>query len=119
MEKLQQVTHRALDAVRIALAEGVEVAFGTDLIGYMHDRQSGDFVLRMAAMSPVQALQSATFVGARLLRQEGQIGELVSGALADLLIVDGDPTRELSMLADPSRGIRLVMQGGRVVRSSL
>ena len=50
-----------------------------------------------------------------MMRQEGQIGELVAGAWADLLIVDGDPTQELSMLTRPDTGIRLVMQAGRVV----
>ena len=85
----------------------------------MHDRQSGEFELRLAAMSPVEALQSATIVAAQLMRQEGQIGQLVKGAWADLLVVEGDPTTSLAMLTEPAQGIRLVMQGGRAVRSSL
>ena len=55
----------------------------------------------------------------RSSRQEGQIGQIVRGAHADLLIVDDDPTRELSMLTEPQRGIRLVMKGGRVYRDKL
>lgn len=119
LEKLERVQSRGIEAVRIARAEGVPVVFGTDLLGHMHERQNGEFDLRLQAMGPVEALQSATVVAARLMRQEGRIGELVAGAYADLLIVDGDPTRELSMLTRPEEGIRLVMQGGRVVRSSL
>jgi imidazolonepropionase-like amidohydrolase len=119
LEKLERVKSRGIEAVRIARAEGVPVVFGTDLLGHMHERQSGEFDLRLRAMSPVEALQSATIVAARLMRQEGRIGELVAGAFADLLIVDGDPTQELSMLTRPKEGIRLVMQGGRTVRSSL
>jgi imidazolonepropionase-like amidohydrolase len=117
--KLERVKSRGIEAVRIARAEGVPVVFGTDLLGHMHERQSGEFELRLQAMSPVEALQSATIVAARLMRQEGRIGELVAGAFADLLIVDGNPTQELSMLMRPAEGIRLVMQGGRTVRSSL
>jgi len=64
-------------------------------------------------------LQSATITAARLMRLEGEVGELRAGARADRLLVDGDPTVELSMLARPETGIRLVMQGGRTVRSSL
>ena len=41
------------------------------------------------------------------------------GAWADLLVVDGDPTQSLGMLAEPEQGIRLLMQGGRVVRNRL
>ena len=119
LEKLERVKSRGIEAVRIARAEGVPVVFGTDLLGHMHERQNGEFDLRLQAMGPVEALQSATIVAARLMRQEGRIGEVVAGAFADLLVVDGDPTQDLSMLTNPEQGIRLVMQGGRTVRSSL
>jgi imidazolonepropionase-like amidohydrolase len=81
----------------------------------MHSRQSGEFVLRLGAMSPVEVLQSATMEAARLMRQEGAIGELVPGAWADLLIVSGDPTQDLSTLAEAPHGLELVMQAGRIV----
>ena len=119
LDKLAKVQTRGIEAVRIARDEGVPVVFGTDLLGHMHDRQSGEFDLRLLAMSPVQALQSATIVAARLMRAEGEIGELLPGAWADLLVVDGDPTAGLAMLTAPETGIRLLMQGGRTVRNSL
>jgi len=119
LDKLAMVQSRGLDAVRIARAEGVPVVFGTDLLGHMHGQQSGEFLLRLGAMTPVEALQSATITAARLMRLEGQVGQLVPGSFADLLLVDGEPTQELGMLADPARGIRLLMKGGRVVRHTL
>jgi imidazolonepropionase-like amidohydrolase len=100
-------------------AAGVPVVFGTDLLGHMHVQQNAEFGIRLQAMGPVEVLQSATITAARLLRAEGQIGQLLPGAWADLLVVDGDPTAGLDMLAAPATGIRLLMQGGRVVRSSL
>jgi imidazolonepropionase-like amidohydrolase len=118
LDKLATVGQRGIDAVRLAVSEGVSVVFGTDLLGHMHDRQSGEFDLRLQAMNPVQALQSATLVAAQLMRQEGQLGELVAGAWADLLVVEGDPTRELSMLTRPA-GLRLIVQGGRIVKNTL
>ncbi len=119
LEKLEMVKGRGLDAVRIARAEGVPVVFGTDLLGHMHGRQSGEFDLRCAAMPAAEALQSATITAARLMRQEGHIGQLVAGAFADLLIVEGDPMRSLAMLTAPAQGIRLLMQAGRVVADRL
>lgn len=119
LEKLKVVQDQGLNAVRLARGEGVPVVFGTDLLGRMHERQNTEFVLRSAALSPIEVLQSATINAARLMRQEGQIGQLVAGAFADLLIVDGDPAQELSMLASPATGLRLLMQGGRTVRSTL
>jgi imidazolonepropionase-like amidohydrolase len=119
LAKLKSVRERGIEAVRIARAEGVPVAFGTDLLGHMHARQSGEFDLRLAVMTPVEILQSATFVAAQLMRQEGRIGQIVAGAWADLLVIDGDPTRDLAMLAEPEVGVRLIMQGGRIVRNRL
>ena len=119
LTKLKSVHELGIEAVRLARAEGVPVVFGTDLLGHMHERQSGEFALRAVAMSTIEVLQSATITAARLMRQEAHIGQIVPGAFADLLIVDGDPGTELSMLAAPKNGIRFLMQAGRMVRSSL
>ncbi len=119
LAKLKSVHDQGLNAVRLARAEGVPVVFGTDLLGHMHARQSGEFALRLPAMSPIEVLQSATITAARLMRQEAHIGQLVPGAFADLLVVEGDPAKDLSMLAAPQQGIRLLMQAGRVVLSRL
>jgi imidazolonepropionase-like amidohydrolase len=115
LAKLRHVQDRGLDAVRLARAEGVPVVFGTDLLGHMQARQSSEFALRAPVVPPVELLQSATSTAARLMGLEGQVGALVPGAFADLLVVEGDPIESLQMLADPQRGIHLLMQGGRVV----
>ncbi len=119
LDKLAQVHARGLDSLRIAQAEGVPIVFGTDLLGHMHARQAGEFTIRAGVQTPVQVLQGATIEAARMMRQEGQLGQIVPGALADLLIVDGNPTRDVSMLAEPERGIRLILQGGRICRDTL
>jgi len=64
-------------------------------------------------------LKRATIEADRLMRQQGAIGELVPAAWADLVVVDGDPTQNLSMLADPKRGPLLVMKIRRVYRDTL
>ncbi len=93
LDKLAKVHAQGIESLRIAQAEGVPIVFGTDLLGHMHARQSGEFNLRLSAQTPLQILQGATIEAARLIRQEGQVGQFLPGALADLLIVDGDPTR--------------------------
>ena len=97
----------------------VPVVFGTDLLGHMHCRQDGEFAPLAAAMPPVEVLQSATTTAAQPMRHEGQNGQLVPGARADLLVVGGDPTQDLAPPAKPETGIRLAMQGGRVVLNRL
>ena len=119
LAKLDNVASQGLHAVRMARAEGVPIVFGTDLLGHMHARQSSEFELRTGAMSPTEMLQSATITAARLMRQENRIGQLVPGAWADLLIVDGDPAQGLAMLGTPEVGVLFIMQGGRVVKDRL
>jgi imidazolonepropionase-like amidohydrolase len=119
LDKLERVRHRGIEAIRIAKAAGIPIAFGTDLLGHMHERQMEEFSLRLAAQTPVEILQGATSVAARLLRAEGRIGVLAAHARADVLLVDGDPTAGVQMWLQPERGIRLLMQGGRVVRDTL
>ena len=119
LEKLKLVQDRGIEAVRIARAEGVPVVFGTDLLGHMHEQQSGEFELRRAAMPAAEALQSATITAARLMRQEGRVGQIVAGAFADLLVVEGDPMSSLAMLAAPDSGMPFVMKGGRIYRNRL
>jgi imidazolonepropionase-like amidohydrolase len=119
LAKLATVSARGIESVRLAISESVPVVFGTDLLGHMHDRQSGEFDLRLPAMSSVQVLQSATFTAAQLLREEGRLGELAAGAWADVLLVDGDPTRDLSMLTKPDQSIRVIVQAGSVKKNIL
>jgi imidazolonepropionase-like amidohydrolase len=58
-------------------------------------------------------IQSATLVNAEIVRRSGELGELVPGAYADLLIVDGDPYRDLRVLQDQGERIDAIMKAGR------
>ena len=115
LDKLSHVQSRGVQAIALAQAEGVPIVFGTDLLGHMHARQSTEFALRAAVQTPVQVLQSATIQAARLMKQEGQIGQITPGAWADMLVVDGDPTQDGTLLGDPAGAIRMLIQGGRQV----
>jgi imidazolonepropionase-like amidohydrolase len=58
-------------------------------------------------------------VNAELLMQEGRLGCIRPGAHADLLVVDGDPLKDIELLAANGRHLRLIMRGGEVVRNQL
>lgn len=119
LDKLDRVKERGLDAIRIADAEGVPIAFGTDLLGTMHDDQSNEFTLRALAMPSARILQGATSVAARMMGQEGRLGVICAGAVADLIVVDGDPMVDLSLLQHQGAHLPIIMKAGRWVRNRL
>ena len=85
----------------------------TALLGEAHPLQSEELLIRARVQSNLDVLRSATLIGAELLGQTGRLGEIAPGAVADLLLVDGDPLSDLGCLGQGER-IPLVMQGGRV-----
>ena len=119
LAKLARVRLAGIESLRIAREAGVPIGFGTDLLGPMHDDQSNEFAIRLGAMSAIEVLQSATSVNARLLGRERELGVVARGALADLIVVDGDPTVDLSLLLGQGERMPVVMKAGRFVRDRL
>ena len=70
-------------------------------------------------MSAPDIVRSATLVNAEIVRQEGKIGELIPGAHADLLVVDGDPYRDISVFRGDGGNLAAIMLGGRFVKNTL
>ena len=85
----------------------------------MQEEQLNEFTLRRQVQPPADILRSATTVAARLLRLEGQVGVVVPGASADLLVVEGDPLQDITVLTDPQRRLKLVMARGRMAVNHL
>ena len=74
-------------------------------------RDIGHFV-KFFGYSPAEALRCATSIGGELMGMKGEIGVIRKGALADILLVDGDPLQDVTMLADKAR-LAAIMQAGR------
>ena len=112
--KIAQVREAGLRSLEIFRNAGVKIGLGTDLLGASHGLQSEELLIRAQVQSPLEVLQSATLVAAEILGQVGVLGEITPGARADLLLVDGDPLRDLACLTGQGERVALVMQGGRV-----
>lgn len=115
LAKLDAVLHAGRGAIAIAIEEGVKLGFGTDLLGETHDAQSDELRLRAEVQSPLEVLRSATLVNAELIGQSGKLGTLDVGAFADLLLVDGDPLQDVTVLTGQGEKLALIMRGGEIV----
>ncbi|WP_235037045.1 amidohydrolase family protein [Actinomadura sp. K4S16] len=127
-----------------ALEHGVRVAFGTDLLlDPASSARQSEMLARMAGLvgGPLAALKIATSGNAELFRKAGprdpyqnpasadtaaygdgphvaHLGVIAEGAWADLLLVDGDPTRDLRLLADPAN-LKVIIKDGRIHKNTL
>lgn len=117
--KIDDVRLAGMQSLERMAAAGLTMAFGTDLLAEMHRRQSEEFTIRGRVLPAMEVIRSTTLHAARLLRQEGRIGCVVPGALADLIVIDGDPLADLALLGDQGAHMPLVMQGGRFIRNRL
>lgn len=111
--KGRRITEQARRSLRLAIREGVHIAYGTDAGVYPHGENANDFpVLVEAGMSPLEAIRTATLHAADLLGVDDR-GALEPGLLADVIAVPGDPLAAVTAL----QRVVFVMQGGAVYRS--
>jgi imidazolonepropionase-like amidohydrolase len=113
--KVKDVLDAGLASLELAREAGVRIGFGTDLLGETHDQQSREFAIRARVLPPLEIVRSATLVNAELLGRRGELGVVAPGALADLLVVDGDPLADVAPLAAPERHLAAVVKGGALV----
>jgi imidazolonepropionase-like amidohydrolase len=117
--KIDTVRLAGLESLERMRRAGLTMAFGTDLLGAMHRRQSEEFTIRGQVLPAIEVIRSATVHAAKLLRMEGKIGTIAAGAYADLIVVEGDPLKDLSVLTGQGERLSAVMLGGRMVKGSL
>ncbi len=114
--KVDVVRSAGMNSLAVMKKAGLAMAYGSDLLGEMHKYQSEEFVIRGRALPAHEVIGSATHVAAKLLRLEGKIGTIAPGAHADLIVVDGDPLKDLSLLTRQGKHIPLIMKGGAFMK---
>ncbi|KAF6787613.1 amidohydrolase [Colletotrichum sojae] len=115
--KNKEVLERGIESLRIAAAAGVTICHGSDLLGPLQAEQSQEFGLRKPALGSIEVLRGATVNAARMLRQEGFLGQVREGFAADLLVLSGDPLEDVSILDEPEKSVLAVIKDGRVYTS--
>ncbi len=114
VDKIKVVHDVHRDAVRRAHEAGVKIALGTDSSGTLCPFGENARELELyveVGMSPVAALEAGTRVAAEAMGLASEIGTLEVGKRADLVLVNGDPTRDIGLLRRPG-AIRMVLKDG-------
>lgn len=112
--KAAQAGPLMLDMLRRAREGGVKVAFGTDTGVSRHGDNAKEFELMVeAGFTPEQAIRAATVVAAEHVQMQGDIGTLEAGKYADIIAVETDPLKDVTVL----QSVSFVMKGGEVYKS--
>ena len=119
LDKNDMVIDGALRSLEICKRAGVPVAYGSDLLGQLQVDQSREFLLRREVLEPIDIIRSATTVGAQVVRMEGKIGTLQEGAFADMLLINGNPLKDLGVLQNQGRDISMIMKAGHIYKNTL
>jgi len=119
LEKNKFVKDEGKIAIDYAYSEGVKIGYGTDLLGELQVYQSREFILRQNIMPKSEILKSATLINAEIVNQKDQIGIIKEGALADLLLIEGNPLEDFSVFQDQGKYISLIMKNGKIYKNSL
>ena len=108
---------------------GLKMAWGTDMLGpiKVSPLQLQEFIARDKYFTPYEQLTQMTVTnielfnrsGKRMPYQDGPLGVIEEGAYADLLIVDGNPLEDISLLADPEKNLKLIMKDGKIHKNAL
>ncbi|MCM3876489.1 MAG: amidohydrolase family protein [Thermoanaerobaculia bacterium] len=112
LRKSREIYGLKVESLRKAIRAGIPIAYGTDAGVQIHGINGRQLAMYVeAGMTPLQAIQSATLVAARLLRMEKKIGQVAPGTFGDLVAVAGDPLTDVRLLESP----QAVVKEGKLV----
>jgi imidazolonepropionase-like amidohydrolase len=128
-EKMRKVNEESELVMKLAKKYNVNIAWGTDLFGPLEKQalQPLEFIARTKYFSNIEILRQATSGNAKLLKlsgklhpyQEGELGVIEEGAYADLLVVDGNPLEDITILSNPGKNLKLIMKDGKIYKNTL
>lgn len=105
-----------IKALASAEEKGINICFGSDLLGPMHHHQLDEIKLRSKVLTAASILRSATSTCAKLFCMEGKVGVIAEGAYGDLLVLEKNPVTNILSMLDPEN-IAMIVKEGEIVSS--
>jgi imidazolonepropionase-like amidohydrolase len=128
-EKFNLAKEGFMKMIELAKKYKLKIALGSDLFlsKEMYEFHAEEWNARAKLFSDLEIMRQATSIGAELIAfsgersryKEGPLGVIKEGAYADLVMVDGNPLEDISILSDPDKNLRLIMKDGKVYKNTL
>jgi imidazolonepropionase-like amidohydrolase len=118
IQKINLAREQSLKGLEYAYKAGCNIGSGSDLLGDMASQRTMEFELKAEVMKPMEVLLSATKVNAELFKMADKIGSVTPGRYADLIVVAGDPLKNLRVFQKPDN-LRVIMKGGRFYKKAV
>jgi imidazolonepropionase-like amidohydrolase len=118
IQKIAMAREQSVHSLTRAYRAGCRIGSGSDLLGDMVAQRVVELELKGQVMTPMDVLLSATRVNAELFRMEDRIGTLEPDKYADLIVVAGDPLRNLRVF-QRADNLKVIMKGGRLYKQAL
>ena len=127
--KMRMVNEESDKVMRLAKKYNVKVAWGTDMFGPLEKQalQPLEFKARSKYFSNLEILRQVTSGNAELLKlsgkrhpyQDGELGVIKKGAYADLLLIDGNPLKDIELMVNPGKNFDLIMKDGKIYKNTV
>jgi imidazolonepropionase-like amidohydrolase len=118
IQKIDVARQQSLRGLEYAYRAGCKIGSGSDLLGDMMVQRAAEFELKGEVMTPMEVLLSATKVNAELFRMAARIGSVEPGKYADLIVVAGNPLKNLRVFQN-QENLKVIMKGGRLFKRTL
>lgn len=120
MAKAREVQTKAYSSLEYLYRKGARMGMGTDLFEErFHPMQNREFEFRADIVKPIDQLRSATSINAEIMQKSGEVGCIAPGAYADLISVEGNPLKNIHLMAKPDENFSMIMKGGEFVRRNI
>lgn len=119
IRKMIEAREKGLEALTIAHRAGVKIGSGSDLLGSMQVYKGMELELKARVLGPMGAIVATTKTNAELLRKEKDLGTIEVGKLADLILINGDPLKNMRLFQEYREKITLIIQGGKLYKNIL
>jgi len=111
IQKINMARERSVEGLTHAYRAGCKIGSGSDLLGDMQSQRCVELELKAQVMKPMEVLLSATQINAQIFRMESEIGSIEPGKYADLLVLKGNPLKDLRLFQNQDN-LLMIMKGG-------